>query len=428
MNTETDAEPISPSPDIDAIHQLATDKLTRGAVPLERITNGDIRPQSVLYMVYWFDRLKNNKEEQARVGEHLVEYIGDVVEDPSMLAESLASNIELRASAKTYVEKLLVPAKTVDLVITKHGSEDAADKEILCMERNYYPLGVALPGGFIKDSDEDNDLGVTPEVFAALRVAGEKVLGLEANAIYEQVTDENGKKSFLVHGDSEGPVIRLYPEDAGGYRYRDNIKSILRPSDPRHIVDTIGFRCEIEGEPKENLIWRNKSEIMSPENPAGGFAFAHHREIVAFVTGQSTLEKQQRMQEHELIRNIINNPLESYKNFKERFEKEENDQVTPMPELFPAVNHLLRELFSERINAMCEKDKVLNGYRDLARISLRQVSMPNRILCPYVPTLQAIAEAVTFFDVVARSERGFYIIHIDINTVTINLSQLLLMK
>lgn len=399
----------NPQPKIDAIHSQLSEFLVRETISQEKIHNGDIRCQSILYMVYWFNRLRNNKEEQKRIEENLMEYIGDAVKDPSVLTNKLVNDTELKKYSKDYVENLLVPTKTVDLVVTKATTAKERDKEVLCIERAYYPFGLALPGGIIKDTDEDNPFNLPSEVFAALRVAGEKVLGLTDKAQYFNDVDSNGKKCYLVKGEnSDLPVLRLYPEDTGGYRYNENIKSVLRPSDPRHIVDTIAFKCELEGEVPDYLAWRNKSAIMSPREPAGGFAFGHHREIVAHITSQTSLEKEKTMKEREFIRSLINTPLESYQNLKNRFDSLHNSPEASFPELFPVVDRILGDLFSEETNQMCTEIPVLAGVRDKVVIGLRQVTLKNRIFCPYLPTLLAIAEGVAFFDLVARQKKGFY--------------------
>jgi hypothetical protein len=408
MTPEITRNPIDQGQIISDIHQLVAEKLINSAVSREKISEGSIRSQSILYMVYWHNRLKNNPVEQSRVDEHLDEYIGDEIPHHKELAAQLTSSPELSRAAIEYVEKLLIPSKTADLVITKSGSESTKNKDVLCIEREYYPHGLALPGGFIKDSDEDNNLGVQPEVFAALRVAGEKVLKLGDRAVYEKSIDEHGKESYLVHGESGQPVIRLYPEDAGGYRYKENIKNMIRPADPRHIVDTIGFRCVLEGETTDQGIWRNRTEIMDPELRAGGFAFDHHREIVAFIASQTSDEKLRNQKEHDFIRNIIDNPLEIYTKMSDRFRESNNNPETPMPELLPIIDRLGKEMFSAEINKMCEEKPLLAGLRDITFNKLRHINLPNRTQCPYSSTIRAIADSVTFFDIYAREKRGFY--------------------
>ncbi len=392
---------------IEDIHELMSSFLVAEGVSSEKISHKEIMVESVLYMVYWFHRLKNNPEEQGRIKQNLIEYIGHAASDKAMLAEHILSNISLKEPAKEYAESLLHAKKTVDLVITKikaHG-----EKEILCTERSYYPLGLALPGGIVRDTDEDNPLDVPAHVFTALRVAGEKVLHIpEEDIIYLKKTDEHGKEYFAVQDVNEIPQVRLYLENEGGYSFRENIKSVLRPSDPRHIVDTVAFKCEIEGEPRGALVWKEKSEIMLPELQTGGLAFGHHREIIAQITAQSSVEKERGQKEREFIRSIIKEPFASYESFKTRFENNKNSPETSFQELFPIVDHMLSKSFKEEINALCKQTPVLAGIRDKMVISLRHVSLKNRTFCPYLSTLRAIADGIAFFDVVARHKKGFY--------------------
>lgn len=406
--TESLERPVNVNPEakIQEIHDQVAEMLTSADVPIEKMTNGEIRPASVLYMVYWFHRLKNNPEEQSRIRQNLAEYIGTSAADSAAVTEALFSSEALDEPAKEYVESLLVPVKTVDLLITK--TESAEDKEILCTERTYYPIGISLPGGIIKDEDEDNALGLPAREFAAMRVAGEKVLGLGDKVLYSRETDEKGKLYFLVRGETDLPAVRLYAEDEGGYEFRENVKSVLRPSDPRHIVDTIGFKCVIEGEPHGALRWENKSKIMDPESATGGFAFGHHREIVAQITAQTSVEKEREMKERDFVRGIIKEPLKSYRSLQERFKEQKDSPEASFPELFPVVDKLLSDFFNEETNELCRQIPLLAGVRDKAVISLRQVSLKNRTFCPYQPTLRAIAEGIAFFDIVARQKKGFY--------------------
>jgi hypothetical protein len=412
IGTTQETKPKESNLDLEAqireIHKRIFEALNEESVPIEKIKSGEMRLQSILYMIYWFHRLRNNHDEQARIYENLVKYIGPSVDDPDDLSKKLFANKNLIEASKKYVETLLVPTKTVDLVITKNDDAQGKDKEVLCVQRTYYPPGLALPGGIIREEDEDNELNLPPQVFAALRVAGQKVLGLNEEARYSKETDEKGKECFVVRGESELPAVRLYQENEGGYKYRENIKSVLRPSDPRHIVDTIGFKCEIIGQPEGQMVWKHKTDIMSPEEEAGGFAFGHHREIVAFVTAQTSIEKERELKEREFVRSIINTPLEKYNELRKRFEENKNSPETSFKELFPVVDRLLAEAFSPDINELCEKIPLLAGVRDKAVISLRQVCLKNRVFCPYLPTLHAIAEAVAFFDIVARQKKGFY--------------------
>lgn len=394
---------------MNTIHGAVASELRTAGLPQETIDSGDIRLPSIVYMMYWYRRLRNNPEEQAAIRHHLTEYIGTSVPDSTALVDRLCQDHQFDGAAVEYVDTIMTPTPTVDLLVMREGAESSGSKDVLCISRKYYPDGPALPGGIIKETDEDNPLGIAAKTYAALRVAGKKILGVTGEqAHFSEETDARGKKCFVVRGAEETPAVRIYPEDEGGYHIHENPKSVLRPSDPRHIVDTTGLRCELIGDVPENLQWRSKSEIMSPDSSTGGFAFGHHREIVAHITAQTSVEKERQMQEREFVRGLIQNPLESYKSLKERFEAEGNTPEVLMPELFPVVDKLIQEAFSDEINQMCEETPLLAGIRDKAIISLRHVSMKNRKFCPYLPTVRAIAEAVAFFDVVARQKKDFY--------------------
>ncbi len=398
---------VNPESEIDKIHKLITDKLIRETVPQEKIDSGEIRPQTILYMVYWADRLKDNKTERGRIEEHLSEYIGSTVPDSIALAENLIQNEGLVEAATEYVDNLLKPARTVDLVIMKPGSLEGKTREVLCMERNYYPLGSALPGGFIKDTDEDNPLGLEPKVFAALRIAGEKILQTK-DPVYGKSRDDNNEECYTVTSKNNAAVIRIYPADSGGFHYRENLNRVLRPSDPRHIVDTTGFRCEIVGTPPSGFSWRTKEDIMSPDSTTGGFAFGHHREIVAFITSQTSDERKNKLVEHELIRDIIKNPVEGYQRIRAKFEANGNSLYTEIEELYPSVNRVMDEMFSEEMNKMCAEEPLLTGLRDLIVMDLRAVTLGNRATCPYLPTILALGRSMDFFDMVSRKQRGYF--------------------
>lgn len=400
-NLDLDKEIIS-------IHEYTKRLAVDSGLDSNKINDGDIRLQSILYMVYWFHRLRNNQEEQQRVRQSLVEYIGQATPNAENFSDSLFQNEQLTEKSKIYVENLLVPVKTIDLVVFRSDSNEEINKEVLCIQRDYYPLGLALPGGIVKDEDEDNALGLLAHQFAALRVAGEKILGLAGGATYSQEKDDGGRTYFLVRGENSTPVVRIHAEDEGGYRFSENIKSVLRPSDPRHIVDTVGFKCEIEGEPVGHFVWRDKQAIMSSQEISGGFAFGHHREIVAFITSQTSVDKEREMKERDFVRSLIKDPLESYRKLKTRFDQAGSSPEVSFPELFPVVDRLLADIFREDINELCAKVPVLAGVRDKAVISLRHVCLKNRTFCPYHSTLRAIAEAVAFFDLVARQKKGFY--------------------
>ncbi|MFZ1301840.1 MAG: hypothetical protein WAQ27_04695 [Candidatus Microsaccharimonas sp.] len=390
------------------IHAHLSEFLTTHGVSAHLIESGEIRLSSILYMVYWFHRLRNNHEEQERIRHNLLGYFGSSVDNAQTVSQALFEDTTLAEQAKQYAEGLLIPVQTVDLVVMPYHSDDTDDKRVLCLERDYYPCGLALPGGIIKDEYESNELGIEASQYAALKVAGDKVLGLGDAAIYAKEVDENGVTYFVVRDEHNQKSVRIYSEDEGGYHYKESVKSVLRPSDSRHIVDTIAFRCEIEGEPSGNLVWRDKASIVSTESPLGGFSFGHHQEIVAFITSQTSVEKERLMKERDFIRGLIKSPLQSYLDLKARFDANDNNPDTSFPELFPIVDRMLADMFDDDANELCAKYPFLIGFRDKAVISLRQVTLKNRTFCPYHSTVRAIAEGVAFFDLMARQKKGFY--------------------
>ena len=50
-----------------------------------------------------------------------------------------------------------------------------------------------------------------------------------------------------------------------GYSIKESLNSVIRPSDPRHLVDTIGFKCEIidmDSKAKE-YFWESKDDLLN---------------------------------------------------------------------------------------------------------------------------------------------------------------------
>lgn len=403
---ESTEDPFNVLQKTESAHIAVTSLFEKAGGPTELLASGKIRPASILYMAYWYHRLRNNQDERSNMRDALFNYLRGSVRDPMQLADTLFASADIRSTCTEYVEQLMAPARTIDLVVvneTKPG-----EKSVLTYSRDAFPKGPALPGGFIRDEDEDNELGVSGDVFAALRIAGDKILGAGAAVRYERKTDDRGREYFLVRGAADTPAVRLHAEDEAGYRFRENVKSVLRPSDPRHIVDTIGYTCELIGEPEKDLSWRSKADIMSQESSTGGFAFGHHREIVAHITARTSVEKERELKEREFVRGIFSEPLSSYRSLRARFETNHDSVDTSFPELFPVVDKLLSESFTDDINELCRTTPIIAGIRDKMVISLRHVSLKNRTFCPYLPTLRAIAESIAFFDLVARHKKGFY--------------------
>lgn len=405
---------VSPSNLISVIHGYAAEILTQSGVDFNRIECADIRLPTIVYMTYWYHRLHATPNEQKIIINDLKEYLSDSSPDIEKVIDNLLTNEMLRVGSKEYVNKLLVPARTVDLVITKQGAyEDvpSEQRDILCVDRTFYPYGSCLPGGFLRDTDIDNPLGVSARIFAALRVAGEKVLGLTAsNAEYLREYDVNGKEHYTVRklGDTS-PAVIIYIDEGSGYHFRENIQSVFRPSDSRHIVDTVGFKCELKGDLVNPIFeWKQKGQIMSSDSPSGGLAFNHHREIIAHIGSRTSVERESQLKEHEFIRSIIKDPLGKDKEFQDRFNLNNRSPYSSFPELFPVVDKILKLLYEDDVNKICEEIPALVGVRDLASISLRHCTLKNKTFCPYLDTIHAIHEAIKFFDVLERQKINFY--------------------
>lgn len=378
------------------------------------ITSESIRSPTLLYMIYWIDRLKNNQEEQAIIKDNLFKYLNRTVS--SLDINNLLNKYnypDLVELSHQYVKEELVPVQTVDLIIEKESSQNSDLKEVLLFERVKFPKGVSLPGGIVEDSDEQNILNIDQKTFAALRIAAEKVLYLNKNERhYKTNTKENGEIYYSVENDTGSKKIIIHPLHVYGYSIKENLKSVIRPSDPRHLVDTIGFKCEIiDNDTKDKeYFWESKNDLLNNnlQHIPQHFAFHHHKEIIFHTLAKTSVELAMNFNETKFIKDITENPLESYQNFSKRFSDNKFNTNTSFPELFPTVNKLLDQLFAEDINLMCEKNDILIGFRDKVVNSLRHVSLKNRTFCPYLPTVKAIFSSIAFFDVVARHKKDFY--------------------
>jgi hypothetical protein len=392
------------------IEQVLIKKLVALGINIDSIHNREIRIETVFYQVYWYNRLKNNPQEQRLIFES---FIGYLYIDKARAYTSADFDIifldqQILQGSKFYVENRLKPIKTVDLIITKIGDEDTSP-EILCLKRDFYPIGLALPGGFVLDTDGDNLYGIRAEMHAALRVLSTKIFKNSAFKVIKS-TNSRGRDVYSVQDQHSKVKISIEPLDEKGFVFRENIKVVLRPSDPRHIVDTIAFKCTLEGDFQydKTMEWCSKSDLMDINSDSYALVFNHHRELVNQVTAQSNLDKELRYEESQFIKHIIEQPLTSYESYQKRFQDNQNNPNTPFPELFPVISKLINKMYSPEINLVCKFNSTLSAIRDKTTISLRHVSLKNRVFCPYLPTIKAIFEAIAFFDIYTREQRGFY--------------------
>lgn len=373
-----------------SIHDLIYRLLGNDPQAEQLLNSREVRWETLAYMLYWHHRLESKPTEQQHIMTAMISYADNI--SAELLAGLCVADVY--TAATKYVETEMIPARTIDLVCNRGD-------DILCIQRDFYPRGISLVGGFINDEDDVNVLGVSGELFAALRVAAEKIL-LASDPVFSLQKDEFGNDIYSVTNTGGTCTVKIYPHNRYGYRFRDKLRSILRPSDTRHIVDTIGYKCYIEGDLNNSkLLWKNRHVVVDE------FVFEHHREVLAHVYAQSSVEAELLFQEKDFIRNIINNPLESYRDIQSKFNGASDIQAS-FPEMFPVVDRLIREMYSDAMNGLCADNNLFIAIRDKATISLRHVALKNRIFCPYSATLRAIGEAVAFFDIVARFKRDFY--------------------
>lgn len=355
---------------------------------------------TIMYMVYWYIRLERKPQEQKSIKESLKNYLW--IDEKYI--NIIINDIPFREKSIEYVENKMASKPTIDIVLLR---ENNWKKEIWVIERKRYPLWLALPGGFIHDEDESNELNIPAHIYATLRVWWEKILN-EENPTFWIEKDENDKEYYFVSNSDQSKKLKLYKKDIKWYKYKDHLDRIIIPSDPRHLVDTIWFEMYYEWEELKTLNWESRETIMNSENKKWWFIFNHHREIVAHLSSRTNLEKERDFNHSERVRKIINDPLAVYEDIKRRFEENGNNPDTSMPELFPVVDKIKQSLFTDRINWLCKNNPTLLAVRDNVDNWLTHVSFKNRIFCPYQSTIRAIYEWIKFYDIIARIEKWFY--------------------
>lgn len=125
------------------------------------------------------------------------------------------------------------------------------------------------------------------------------------------------------------------------------------------------------------------------------------------------------------VQALIADPVGTYKAIKKRLDQE--GDLASIPELEPAVRFLQKELADPEIVAYCKENAFAEGARQLALNALwhtdlefevspetggyHQHKPPVTGRFPYLPTLQAINEAVSFFDSYERATKSGHDLH-----------------
>jgi hypothetical protein len=350
--------------------------------------------ESLLYMVYWFHRLRDPVRKNG-IENCIAKYLN--VDHQSAVVKALLSDQRLKIQAKQRIDQGVMIRKTVDVLVMRDGEHG---REFLTLDRTFFPEGMSLPGGLLRDEDEQNEIGIPGNIFAALRVTGSKVFG-SVRPEYG-IAELEGRKYYFVRNEA-GKEARIYMDRTISHGYRDHLKDIALPSDPRHIVDTIGFLVEITETEGVEGRWLPESVITTPNAKEGTFAFGHHKQIAAALIAKN-FTKTRGASHHEWIRETVSSPLDVYRGLRTRFESNHDNPDTPIPELLPVVEYVRSQMMLSAIEEKCRDNAALASMRDQLLHKLHHVTIQNGPMCPYAPTLRILFEAVGFFDVACRIE------------------------
>ncbi|HEX7641524.1 MAG TPA: hypothetical protein VF472_04850 [Burkholderiaceae bacterium] len=351
--------------------------------------------ESILYMLYWFHRLRDPMR-RSGMESCVAKYLN--VDRQAPVVGALSSDRRLKALAKQRIDQGVMIRKTVDVLVMRDGP---SGREFLVLERSVFPEGPALPGGLVREDDEQNEFGIPGDIYAALRVTGSKVLG---SAVPEfGISEWNARKYYFVRSEA-GKEARIYMDRTIAHRYRDHLKDITMPSDPRHIVDTVGFLLEILDSDGIDGRWVPETVVVTPNAKEGAFAFGHHKQIVAALIAKN-FTTTHGVSHHEWIREMVNNPLDTYREIRARFKSNHDNPDTPILELLPVVEHFRSRMATPAMDEKCRSHAALAAMRDQLLHKLHHVTMQNGPMCRYAPTLRVLFEAVGFFDVACRTEK-----------------------
>ncbi|PXX37207.1 hypothetical protein [Undibacterium pigrum] len=359
--------------------------------------------ESLLYMIYWFHRLRDPVRKNG-MEDCIARYLD--VASTTAVVKALLSDEQLQALAKQRIDQGVMVRKTVDVLVMRDGR---SGREFLTLDRTIFPEGIALPGGLLLDEDEHNGLGIPANIFAALRVTGSKVFG--AAAPEYGIAEAEGRKYYFVQSDAKNEAkneARIYMDKTVTHGYRDHLKEIAIPSDPRHIVDTIGFLVEIVDTTDTAGIqgrWLPESVMTTPNAKEGSFAFGHHKQIAAALVAKNFTTTQS-ISHHEWIREWVRNPVDLYRELRTRFASNDNSLNTPVLELLPVVEYFRSQMTLSAMDETCRNNAALSLMRDQLLHKFHHVTIQNGAMCPYEPTLRILFEAVGFFDVACRTGKN----------------------
>ncbi|BBB64838.1 hypothetical protein UNDYM_0585 [Undibacterium sp. YM2] len=386
---------------VDGTVDMVLGMLSQYAVSLDtKNFSASLYAESLLYMIYWFHRLRDPIRKNG-IEDCVARYLD--VASQSAVVKALLSDQTLKAQAKQRIDQGVMVRKTVDVLVMRDGQNG---REFLALDRTVFPEGIALPGGLLQDEDEQNEIGIPANIFAALRVTGSKVFGSAAPEY--GIAEAGGRKYYFVRSKAESKAkneARIYMDRTVTHGYRDHLKEIAVPSDPRHIVDTIGFLVEISDTEDVHGRWLPESVMTTPYAKEGSFAFGHHKQIAAALLAKN-FTKTQGISHHEWIREWVRNPVDLYRGLRARFESHDNNLDTPVLELLPVVDYFRSQMTLPAMDEKCRDSAALSFMREQLLYKFHHVTIQNGAMCPYAPTLRILFEAVGFFDVACRTDKN----------------------
>lgn len=384
----------------DSLTDMVFDILNQYSIPLDTTSYAaSLYAESILYMVYWFHRLRDPMRKTS-IEDGISKYLQ--VDRESAGVKALLSDPELKFKAKDRIDQGVMVRKTVDILVMRDSKNG---REFLTLDRSVFPEGIALPGALLRDEDEQNDAGIPSNIFAALRVTGNKVFG--SLELEFGISEADDRKYYFVRTKA-GEEARIYMDRTISHGYRDHLKEIAFPSDPRHIVDTVGFLVEISDTEEINGRWLPASVITTPNAKDGSFAFGHHKQIAASILAKN-FSKTLGVSHHEWIRDLVKNPVDVYADLRKRFALNQGNVDTSVPELLPVIDYVRSQMMLPAMDEKCSSNAALALMRDQLVYKLHHVTIQNGAMCPYAATLRILFEAVGFFDVACRIEKNLSI-------------------
>lgn len=396
---------------------------------MEDIESRNIFPSTVAYMCYWYDRFNKTPKKQKEQMDRLRQYAQywsnrtatwiqkstkaniiklswkDWIYDQDI--QKLLNNQEFVKKCVEYViGKSFPQRKTVDLFVTvgeKHINK-WWDMKFLTIQRDEFPAGKALPWWIILWSDDQNPYNIPWSIFTVLRVWGSKVLECSENDLEYWISEDN--ESYFVKIKDEERWLLVNKKHNVWYWYKDSIANMIEPSDPRSLVDTMWYKVEYFGDIKKWQQWIPYQDVKNIWQ--NELIFPHQRKLLRWLSAKTDAMLENDKTHNEFIREIIENPKEVYDKLRERFENSDYSPDTSMPEFLSIVKYMESELFSERVNIMCENDPISLWWRDIVFNNLNHLHLGNRKICPYLHTVVSIEKAIEFFDALTRKEMWFY--------------------